>query len=95
MRVGHIATFAVVGWYLLIPPVASTTNNPAADPKAPLSHWRQFGGEYNSANECSGEITAARRNYQGAQQQDADYDVKLALPYAQCIASDDQRLKGR
>jgi hypothetical protein len=48
MKLGHAAAFALVGWYLMVPPVAS---NGRVDASAPLWKWWKFQID-DSAQEC-------------------------------------------
>jgi hypothetical protein len=54
----HAAALALVGWYLLIPPVFSPTgNNPRSsnDLTAALNRWDILGRPFNSEESCSKE----------------------------------------
>ena len=92
MNPRHAATLALVGWYLLAPPMNSWPGLPYLDIKAPLSKWRKQAA-FSSAKECE----VAR------EKDEADYarSVKSANPNIPlpidngtlCIAADDPRLK--
>jgi hypothetical protein len=48
MNARHAAALALVGWYLMVPPVSS---NGTVDSAAPLRNWWHI-GTYNSGQEC-------------------------------------------
>jgi hypothetical protein len=48
MKTHHTAALALVGWYLMTPPLGP---NGSIDPNAPLSRWEEFEG-YDSAAAC-------------------------------------------
>lgn len=79
----HTCAAVVAGWYLMIPPTAATSY----DASAPLSTWRVFSA-HDHAYECEG---AKFLNREGAKQKNDP--IKAALDQAQCIATDDPRLK--
>jgi hypothetical protein len=83
MKPRHAAVLALVGWYLLIPPVTKNT----AHPDAPLSKWQKF-GTFDSVKDC--ESHAVEWNNMLPAEQ-----FKLKMPKdatAQCFASDAPRL---
>jgi hypothetical protein len=73
----------LLGWYLMIPP----TSGSGYDASAPLSRWRVF-SSHDHAYECEG---AKFLNRESARQKNEP--IKAALDQAQCIATDDARLK--
>ncbi len=89
MKLRHIAALALAGWYLLIP---------MFDPKSgkvvslPLSEWNEE-GIFDTAADCA----AAKRNLveeyrkHGASRRVQD----IVSKEAECVASDDSRLKGK
>jgi hypothetical protein len=86
MNLRHATAFALVGWYLMTPPAQSHPlfKGDDLDTAAPLSKWTLW-GSYDSAKECD-----AGRTEQ----------IKTAAPHlafeileAECIATDDPRLK--
>jgi hypothetical protein len=46
MNLRHAAAVALVGWYLMVPPLGP---NGSIDPNAPLSRWEQYEGHDNAA----------------------------------------------
>jgi len=80
----HTAWLALMGWYLMIPP--SMTNG--FDDAAPLAKWFVY-ASYDSAHECEGSKFLNREGFK----QRKDDRLKDAFEHAQCIATDDPRLK--
>jgi hypothetical protein len=106
MRIRHAAALAVFGWYLLIPPVFSPMgSNPRSsnDLTAPLNRWDIWGRQFNSEESCSKEkqllrTEAPRRLEFAREHPDQDPNGNLvavaqAWQLAECVASDDPRLK--
>jgi hypothetical protein len=94
MRVRHAAAFALVGWYLLTPPMSPDAKK--IDSDQPLSKWNHS-ASFDLAKECE----ATRINlYQSAMK---DLPKKSGDPLgglmliaemsAECIQADDPRLK--
>jgi hypothetical protein len=93
MNVRHAATLALVGWYLMLPPMGSVESrrNPStgfyvAYSTQPLNTW-EIAGSYDTAAECG---TAVEQANQLARQNCPD-----CAAVASCIASDDPRLKSK
>jgi hypothetical protein len=84
MNLRHAAALALVGWYLMIPP---QTAQKTFDDHAPLARWFVFSA-HDAAHECEG---AKFLNREGHKQ--TGDPLKAALDSAQCIATDDPRLK--
>jgi hypothetical protein len=98
MKPAHAAAFALVGWYLMIPPRVSDW--PVAyDTNAPLTKWKQ-GGSFDTAKECDEKRTKsaasmlqASENMPTEKRQKAMQTVVAMLSALQCISTDDPRLK--
>jgi hypothetical protein len=91
MKLRHAAALALVGWYLMLPPFSlSPSRKIVADLRKPLSQWVSF-GNYDTAVDCNKEIDAMD---QRAINWAREHGTKLDLAHAQCIATDDPRLKG-
>jgi hypothetical protein len=80
VRLQHAAALALVGWYLLVPPHPTTDPTKKSDPSAPLTAWTQI-WVFDSASECQ---KAAVKIHN---------DKEPALNAAQCVSTDDPRLK--
>jgi hypothetical protein len=100
------AALALVGWYLLIPPVFSPMgSNPRSsnDLTAPLNRWDILGRHFNSEESCSKEkqrlrSEAPKRLEFAREHPDQDPNsnivaVAQAWQLAECVATDDPRLK--
>jgi len=81
----HIATLALMGWYLLLPPMTRTwwAGPERYDNAAQLSTWT-IERSFDKAGVCESARLAA-------QQQSADAGNRMGN--AVCVASDDSRLK--
>jgi len=101
MNLRHTAALALVGWYLMLPPMNSWPRTPWIDRNAPFSKWT-IQATLNSANDCE----VARDKHEidfalavkSANPKRHEADPNLSSPIddgALCIASDDPRLKGK
>jgi len=85
MNTRHAAALALVGWYLMVPPLFPHSKSPfARDDSLPLSRWKLI-NSFDTAAECKTE-----------EHRLMDSPVKTASAIgaaAQCIATDDPRLK--
>ena len=91
MNLRHAATLALLGWYLLTPPLASVGSKWNAATKeydpytnAPLSQWQTV-LTFDTAEECRAEL--ANQNAQ------IQMNCPTCAALAECVASDDPRLK--
>jgi hypothetical protein len=99
MKCRHAAAIALVGWYLMVPPVKyAPTSKPdllAVDPSAPLSKW-SVSESFDTAAECEARKDQRFETFRKAMEPSAFlkfYDgPKGALLQGQCIATDDPRL---
>jgi hypothetical protein len=95
MKLRHAAALALVGWYLMLPPV---TSGHRVNAEAPLSQWERSSGTYDVVGECQGAIAKLRHVRTPLRLM---VDDKIHTPEvlarqfasATCIASDDPRLK--
>lgn len=100
MKLRQTTALALVGWYLMMPPMS---NDPYYPKRAPLSHWGTF-ESFDTATDC--------RDFQAdtlKRTKDIDYSalrkralntkeltnnlMRYAAMFGKCIASDDPRLK--
>jgi hypothetical protein len=90
MRFRHAAALALVGWYLMLPPWVKYNTFDASEP---LSKW-DHSASYDSAAECE-RVRSAMTDYYShhPKADDADWFLRLNAT-AQCVATDDPRLKG-
>jgi hypothetical protein len=91
MKPQHATALAIAGWYLMIPP---STLPPSAAYKEPLRKWQIVRG-FDTADDCQDFLG---NFFEDSQQKQA---LNLLEPayrdymFAECIASDDPRLKGK
>jgi len=86
MKLQHAAALALAGWYLMTPPIQAKGRY---ETSAPLSKWRIEAG-FGSSEDCKKTLVglASRAREEGKTQ-----DIE-AVKDAQCVATDDSRLKG-
>jgi hypothetical protein len=93
MKRRHAAAFALVGWYLMVPPMAGNHTNPSA----PLGSWRMTTGSYDTAIECRKVLEDSTREAIKALQDPHllpfTREASLQFLDAACVATDDPRLK--
>lgn len=89
MKLRHAAALALVSWYLMIPPSALPSG---VAYKEPLSKWQIVRG-FDTADDCNDFLSTF---FEGSQQKQALNMLEPAYRdymFAECIASDDPRLK--
>ena len=99
MTLRHAAALALVGWYLMMPPYTGRH----LSVEAPLSKWLIYTST-DSAAECVDLQMATVKLLDGKQITDRNgvitdkgskaIALDFALRHAQCVATDDPRLKG-
>jgi hypothetical protein len=91
MKSRHAAALALVGWYLMFPPIDPKTRFRSFDPtvteqqpdlKAPLHTW-WIADTFDSLDQCRAAITSMKPKPTGF------------WSNIRCVSSDDPRLKGR
>jgi hypothetical protein len=97
MSLRHAAALALVGWYLMLPPTIDPLDMPV-NSDAPISKWSHY-GSFDSATECESNIqylhqkamkfTRAQRVHPTTPEQSEAEQYM----FAECIATDDPRLK--
>jgi hypothetical protein len=95
MKSRHAAAFALLGWYLMYPPMTPARKSIN---DAPLSQWKSGGG-FDTAKECETVKARMRKSSKELSDTTPSWDQKgrdLAdsIGDAQCVAADDPRLKG-
>ena len=105
MKLCRGAVLAIVGWYLMIPPIGADNR---VDAHAPLSKWR-VGVGFESQKDCDDSLKDAIQSpmtpaeYQAAAKQTQKAKMKpLSMSEmtkrtaeSQCVAGDDPRLKAK
>jgi hypothetical protein len=100
MKPRHAAALALVGWYLMVPPLVGTPpNQVSVNLGAPLSEWETY-DSYDSAADCHNaaleqlaisEHVSAHHN---CDTENTCETLQTQTKLAKCIATDDPRLKG-
>ena len=86
MKLQHAAALALAGWYLMTPP---TQAKGRYDTSAPLSKWRIEAG-FGTSEECKKMLVLLSSS---ALKEGKPDDIE-AVKDAQCVSTDDARLKG-
>jgi hypothetical protein len=94
MKPRHVAALALVGWYLMVPPLVPqlSEGEPYLGflPLAPLSQWTIL-DSFDSAEEC---IDAHVKLLRDRVIKNVNDEIRLEQAYsARCIATDNPRLK--
>ena len=95
MKPRHAAALALVGWYLMMPPLLPQLSEGEPDffghlPLAPLSQWTMI-GSFDSVRGC---IDAHVKLLRVRVMKSVNDKIQIEQAYsARCIASDDPRLK--
>jgi uncharacterized protein YfaP (DUF2135 family) len=90
MKSRHVAALALVGWYLMLPPLAA--DRPDVDRDAPLSTWRQAGA-FDNAKACEANLADGLKRLDKARGETQFPSFYHSYLYARCVAVDDPRLK--
>ncbi len=102
LKFSHAAALALVGWYLLMPPIVIEGDKAKIDGSVALSKWDRGDRVYETESAC--EETNARlraiaerhKNWIGPSGSvTAASDRYVLLTNQRCIATDDPRLKGK
>jgi hypothetical protein len=101
MKPRHAAALALVGWYLMTPPPLlpiPAKVEPQPDLHAPLSEWHRPNWLFASEQECLAKRTELRKTWWTnvtdiPPEKITARQMTWWVKNAQCIASDDPRLK--
>jgi hypothetical protein len=88
VKIWHPAAVALVGWYLMVPPPLSQTN----DRSVPLSRWTTI-GTFESKKTCEVERGHFSKVDPGAEVSPPMDPPAYDVNDAECVATDDPRLK--
>jgi hypothetical protein len=92
MNLRHAAALALVGWYLMLPPMVGNHT----DTSAPLNSWRMT-ASYDAAIDCRKVLEDSIRDSEKALQDPhlLPFTRAASLQFldAACVATDDPRLK--
>jgi hypothetical protein len=85
MNLQHAAALALVGWYLMVPPLQNSVFG--CDPNAPLRKRLKF-RSFDSETACKDRLD----QMQGEEKNDPD-PFHCRIKHSICVATDDPRLK--
>ena len=85
MKALHLAAVALVSWYLMMPPI--TNDYPIGNVTAPLSQWMRRPTIYRDKEECEEVLDRQHRLTNSV--------WAKFYKHAQCVSSDDPRLKSK
>jgi hypothetical protein len=88
MQAWHVAALALLGWYLIVPPMTGLGGGP--DLQAPFNKWH-IRASFDSARACN---HVYLEELDRIWKSKADAKQRIQIQNAQCIATDDPRLKG-
>jgi len=96
MKPRHAAALALVGWYLMMPPITYENDVAKLERTAPLSQWIHIGHRiFQSKRDCEirrkEDDAETRKNPNSPVNPDRPFET---LPNMVCISTDDPRLKG-
>ena len=104
MKTCHAAALALVGWYLMLPPLqfvgpANDYSLAIVDSAAPLSKWLPM-MTFKTLQECDNFSTRLAGNLRKSvkterDKKDVETLIGIWLGKYQCVATDDPRLKGK
>jgi hypothetical protein len=96
MDARRVATLALLGWYLMVPPFIKVGERVVPESSAPLSKW-YWAGSFDSVDACERnqerEIVKAQKRKLAQPATKRGRSVEMGFWEARCIASDDPRLK--
>jgi hypothetical protein len=76
VKPGYAAALALVGWYLMEPPLRSYENEPFADLRASLSLW-QVRGTFDSAIDCAKAREKSQRVWRDSEERNLESAAKM------------------
>ena len=95
MNLRHAAGVALVGWYLIIPPLINAPSK--IDTEAPLKTWKVY-KKFNTEEECRKSLSAAQSKYghtavaPSGSIERGTRAFALQMVFARCDSDDDPRL---
>jgi len=103
MKLRHAAALALVGWYLMTPPPLlplPAKGDPQPDLRAPLSEWHRPNWVFATEHECLAKQAELRKIWWTnvtdiPPEKITARQMTWWVKNAQCIASDDPRLKSK
>jgi hypothetical protein len=96
VRCRLLLALTLIGWYLMTPPLVQQDGQLRPDSRAPFSEWQHV-DSYDSADACRQGITDHLKIIQRSDFRGFAADKSAAISEyqsAECIGTDDPRLKG-
>jgi len=92
MKLRRAAALALVGWYLMVPPMTLVSGRPAALTEAPLGRWNTSASFGNSKACVRYQLARVDEQKRRSDQVGREYWLEV-FSNSLCIASGDPRLK--
>ena len=92
MNLRHTAALAMVGWYLMAPPMTEISGRPAALTETPLGLWDASASFGNSKSCLRYQLARIDEQKRRSDQVGREYWLEV-FTNSICIATDDPRLK--
>src|ERR1700730_16749176 len=98
MKPRHAAALALVGWYLMVPPLVNAPYK--VDTEAPLASWKPYQA-FDTAEECDKYLSSVKAKYKNTASAPLGSIKKgtrafaLQMTFARYVSSDDPRLKAK
>jgi hypothetical protein len=98
MKPCHATALALVGWYLMVPPLVNAPNK--VDTQAPLTSWKVHQA-FDTAEECRMALSSTQAKYEHTATAPIGTIKKgtrafaLQIVFGRCISSDDPSLKAK
>ena len=89
MKLRHAAALALIGWYLMAPPIYTPAYTVDL---APISAWDII-GSFNTASDCTDILTKLKKQRPGNPHSKKQKALRRRTDNSRCIATDDPRLK--
>lgn len=96
MKPRQAAALALMGWYLLVPPLVNAPYK--VDTEAPLTSWKVY-QTFDTREECDKSLLAAKAKYKPTATAPVGTIKKgtrafaLQMTFARCVSSDNPMLK--
>jgi hypothetical protein len=96
MKLRHAAALALMGWYLMVPPLVNAPYK--VDTEALLTSWK-VSQTFDTREECDKSLLAAHAKYKPTATDPIGTIKKgtrafaLQMTFTRCVSSDDPRLK--
>jgi hypothetical protein len=89
MKLRHAAALALVGWWVMFPPLVGGR----CQVNAPLSQWDKS-GPFDTADQCKSAMAIDQLPSAIAKTTNGDAESIKRIKAEQCVSTDDPRLKG-